>query len=372
MCSKHFRIHDPQTQSDFLNRLPGEVRNEVYALVFEVTDWSTSEAFPLRPQTRPPHPLSLLLTCRRVHHEASILAFRTYTFPIWPGTQPTYLGLKSATSHLSQIQVEAVRSLSALSNYDAGSLISNALLLFPRLERFVIKSEKSGLQGCAHRRPAYPWTSHSSADWSEDTRLSLQAVEKYAPPWLLCVVESVTDGTAYRWQIGCKWTVKWPQLDSELCYSRIECDMDGLREELFMDADAVGTVSGVQKCVFGCRDVSWTSVVLVQEGGRRIDIGVVYCDGERSAQPKKQYVPKIALVPGTTPAGEVVVAGTGIKYEVDDEYWETMRRRNGDWGALCRGFWKSAAVWPVAATTSKRGSSPAVQTMRDDISSEEK
>lgn len=350
---------NPQTLSIFLNRLPAELRNEIYTLVFTTSAYQTLK---LSASNRPPHPLSLIQTCRQIHNEASFLAFTTHTFPLRPSLQPTYLGLQTAITHLSPPQVNAIRSLSVLSSLDVNSLLSNALLLFPSLDHFVITTtttttaETRPSQGCSHVLPPRLRSSrpgHCFTSWSEATELSLRAIDTYAPPWFVNVIESVEAGRGFRWQTGSKWTAHWPQLDSEMCYSRIQCDGAGLSEEIYMDTDAVGVVPGVSKCRCSCGEVSWTRAVLVQEGGRRVAIEVAYSgklEPEMPKKKKKKYVPAVTLVPGTEPAREVFVVRAGIGYDADEEYWDAMRRRNGNLGALCRGLWKSAvAGWPVAA-----------------------
>jgi hypothetical protein len=54
---------------------------------------------------------------------------------------------------------------------------------------------------------------------------------------------------------------------------------------------------------------------------------------------------KIRLIPGTTPATEVIAERAGFRYEPNEAYWEGMRRKNGDLGAWCRGLWKRAMAF---------------------------
>ena len=322
----HPSIPHSQLQDILFNRLPAEIRYEIYTHVFTVEN--TSIAPPKSARTRP-HPLSLLLTCRQIHHEASLLAFSTYTFPIRHSMQPTYLGLKASTSLLSPPHLSAIKSLSVLSGRSAGTLLSNALLIFPSLSSFTIKTSTQILRASHHVRdhPAPPPPSNPL----EDPDLSLQAISTYAPHGLQSVVEIVTQGRAYAWQCGSRWTAHWPQLLSEACYSRIQCDADGLREELYMDSDAVGAVPGVDACSCGCEGVAWTGVELVQEGGRRVEVRLVYCE--------------VRLGSGAAPSGDAVVDDAGIGFEPpDEEYWEALRRRNGNLAALCRGLWKTCVA----------------------------
>ncbi|KAH6639306.1 hypothetical protein C7974DRAFT_306385 [Boeremia exigua] len=320
---------DPQTQSILLNRLPAEIRNEIYALVFATEEWPLIQLAPSDPPLHLPHPLSLLLTCR-----------------------------------------PSIRKPSCI---DVGSLLSNAFLLFPHLSRFTIKSKLRGVPGCGHQNPPRQrgvYTSHAYTNWSEDTQLVLRAIDRYAPPWFVRDIERITDGKVFRWQTGSRWTAKWSQVESGQCYSRKESGEEGPRQELFMDSVAIGVVAGVQKCRFGCNEASWTHVVLLQEGGRHVDVDVVYGEGAEPSPPeRKNRRPKFELVPGTMPVSpsEVMVERSAIGYEpVDDEYWEAIRRRNGNLGAVCRGIWKNAnaAMRPVAASIPAEGSPP-----RDDSDS---
>lgn len=332
----------PQAQSALFNQLPAKLRNKIYSYVFAHEDSSVP---PPRSPRSLPHPLSLLLTCRQTYHEASILAFSTYTFPVKYGVLPTYLDLKAMTSHLSTLQVEAIGSLSALSSSHTGSLLSNALLIFPHLNRFVIKIEAKSEKDCKTQYTIHwPGSQHHatpSGNQLQEPDLCRQAIEKYAPYWLQHgVIQTVTEGRAYAWQDGSRWTAQWPQLESEQCYSKIQCDKNGLREELYMDADAVGEVPGVQLCACGCKNVSWTAVVLVQEGGRRVNVEILCCEVEIS-EPVSKGMPSVVLVPGAAPLSEASVSKSCIGYEADEKYWEALRRKNGNLGALYRGLWKT-------------------------------
>lgn len=174
-----------------------------------------------------------------------------------------------------------------------------------------------------------------------------RAVARYAPHAITALVHAVTLGEAYKWQTGEKWRVEWPQLESSYMYTKVQFKFDELEEDLVMDTDALSVIDGVEICGCGCGDVSWTGADLVQEGGRRVHVRMVYCRrvDQYAYDESLNKHHKTRLIPGTTPASSVVAERAGIGYEPDDEYWEGMRRKNGDLGALCRGLWRKAMAF---------------------------
>ncbi|KAF1930521.1 uncharacterized protein M421DRAFT_3572 [Didymella exigua CBS 183.55] len=338
---------DTQAQSPLLNRLPAEIRNKIYIHIFTIP----SSVFPA--DQRAPHPLSLLLTCKRVHAEAHILAFRTYTFPLRSWISATYIHLSASVSHLPASYMSAIHSLSVPSSRNTGAFLANALLVFPHLRQFIVNSETTGSRGAqsgkcsvsrASNRLAFPAGVCDTAVTEDPAH---RAVARYAPHALTALLATVTEGSAYRWQKGRTWRAEWPQLNSEYLYSAIQCDGHEVREELIMDGDAVGLAGGVDVCVCGCEVVSWTAAVLVQEGGRRVHVHVAYCReaDEGKCDDASSTSHEIRLVPGIAPASGVVAERAGFRCEPGEEYWEAMRRRNGHLGALCRGLWRKAMAF---------------------------
>jgi hypothetical protein len=339
---------DAQPQSPLFTRLPAELRNKVYKHLF-TEDFPTHRALASKP-----HAFSLLLSCRRINHEAGTLAFKTYTFTLSRSVVATYLGVCSAVSHLRREQVHAISSLSVPVDREAGALLTNALLIFPHLARFSFQSRVARRQ---HRGGTACRLAHPPCN-GDELDPAIQAVDKYAPHALVALLRSVASGELYAWQGGERWTFVWPQLESAYCYTSIQqsdsaatrprqnqggsCE---LHEELVMDDEAADEVDGVQMCVCGCANVVWTTAVLAQEGGRKVDVSIVYRSEPEVLQPRSRYVPKVTLLPGAVPASEVEADRTGFGFEVDDEYWEGMRRRNGDLGAMCRGLWKRAMAF---------------------------
>lgn len=335
---------DPQTQSPLFTHLPAELRNKIYKHAF------TTDAFPIDTSPTPtPHALSLLQTCHRIHNEASALAFQTHTFPLL-SIEATYLSLRTAASRLHASHLRAIQSLCVPTDRNPGVLLCNSLLLFPRLARFSIYRETAQRQHIGGLQSV-----DSCADNAREP--AVRAVETYVPNALIAVLGSATDGAAYKWQAGERWSVKWPQLGSGYCYTVIKRSGNAAMcprrneggccevfEELVMDDEAAGEVEGVQMCGCGCKNVAWTGAVLVQEGGRRVGVGIVFRCAPVVVQPKP-VGPKVKLVPGPAPAREVVDERTGFGYEADEEYWEAMRRKNRNLGALCRGLWKTAMAF---------------------------
>src|SRR5690242_16325386 len=211
-------LPNPQTQSLLLNRLPPELKNKIYTLVF------TSPS----PATNPPnHPLALLLTCRQIHSTASLLAFTTHTFALGPSLPATYLALHRALAHLPGPHKAAVHALSAPSNTDICALLSNALLLLPSLSSFTIATAPPHSLRCGTcTRRADPALQAPDADGTH-TPLARCAIARYAAPWLVDLVAAFASGRAVRWQTGRRWRAKWPQLDSEACYSVVSRDGGG-------------------------------------------------------------------------------------------------------------------------------------------------
>ena len=130
-------------------------------------------------------------------------------------------------------------------------------------------------------------------------------------------------------------------------YTKVQSEFNELEEDLVFYADALGAIDGVDLCGCGCGDVSWTSVDLAQEGGRRVRVHIVFCTWteQYAYDPSRNKSHEIKLIPGTTPASNTVAERASVGYEPDEEYWEGMRRKNGNLGAWCRGLWKRAMTF---------------------------
>jgi hypothetical protein len=322
--------------------MPPEIRNEVYAYAF-LSDGCAELSLE-------PHPLSLLLACQRTYLEASILAFKYHIFPLSTSLNPsTFISMRNSTTHLSSSQTHAITTLSYSLRKDytelhhssgAVSIIANTILLFPYLKRFEI---------CIPRGKRKPHEMHSST-LKSDSHMYLNAhsgtIENFAPHWFTAsLLGPLTQGHAYAWQAGEHWSIKWPQIGNGAyfgvpndCYPHLT---------LVMSPDAVGNVRGVHMCPCRCGNVEWTAVDVVQETGRKIAIGAVYYGLQYGDMPglerdellkARRGFKAVILKKGSAPLD--VVDARSYLYEADDDYWEQIRWRNGDWGTIWRGVWK--------------------------------
>ncbi|KAF2996240.1 hypothetical protein E8E13_003492 [Curvularia kusanoi] len=407
---------NPQTQSPFLQRLPAELRNQIYTLVFTPTTTpTTSPPVPLHNQ--PPHPLTLLQTCRLIHHEAHLLAFTTYTFSLHADAYPdpprshgsTDLkpphipqGIEIRTSLLSSTHRSGINSLTLHhgSGDNTTSVLSWLISTLPSLSHIALLINPSTHSLCPRS-----WTAAQETDLprlrvhNQSLPLPLREARTYAPPVLLEICYSLLGWTRHTG----RWVTHWPQSDSAASYTQLSFSDGGqVREELVMDTDSVDSDLGIGVC--GCnrepRHVVWTKAVLVQadlvqaglamhmthmdliaqdlENPRRITVSVSEeppkpqlsaaqygmvggegaasearamearvrgCDGGsvRETEPRCQPLPSTVLVPGAVPLtlSELIINGRG-GFEGSEEYWERVRRRNGNPGAVLRGWWRSA------------------------------
>ncbi|KAH7406531.1 hypothetical protein DE146DRAFT_608375 [Phaeosphaeria sp. MPI-PUGE-AT-0046c] len=299
-------IHNEQLQS-CLFTLAAEIRNDIYLYVFdsEFRELLSVES----------HPLSLLLSCRRIYMEASVLAFATHTFPI------------SYESDLT------------------ANILTNSILLFPHLRRFEIRVLRGTRSSSDHN-----WSHDSHVD--DDLRKG--AVRKYAPPWFAnTILRSVSAGWVHSWQEGQHWKVEWPQLE-DWSYFDIheECYTAGNMFLVpYMRLEAVGNVRGVHLCSHSCGQVKWLSADLVRETGRRVAIDAIYYGLEDRPIPdlSTNFLLKMRLghravilkegTPPVVPEAQSHDRGTpvsGITFEPSATYWDDLRVKNGDWKAKCR------------------------------------
>lgn len=331
-------------QSAFLYQLPPEVRNEIYLYTF------TLDASELH--SAKTHPLSMLLSCHKVYHEAVNLAFHTFAFPVSPEFKSTYLTYRNRISHLSSQQLSAISVLAyglgrcyQSQNSDVTNVLANSMLLLPNLKRFEIHVRNGPqLNAETHQSPRLAHYKYTDPH--------LEAVEKYAPLWLnYKTLRPVTSGHCYSWQEGQKWSVEWPQLKS-VCLHFVDVqDVNGeMCVKPYMCVNALGWVRGVHMCVCGCGEVCWLSADLVQQTGRRICIDTHFHGNYLDPIPVEDISHlKIRLRPGTEPlsvterSSTESVHVTSIAHDADPEYWEGLRRRNWKIDALWRGLWRRSA-----------------------------
>ncbi|KAH8723871.1 hypothetical protein GQ44DRAFT_803146 [Phaeosphaeriaceae sp. PMI808] len=280
-----------QEQSPFFSKLPAEIRNEIYNYAFEseVRELLSIEA----------HPLSLLLTCHKANHEASILAF---------------------------------------------SLITNALLIFPSLSHFELRILRGevGFQELHH---------NNTPPMGRE-----RVIHTYIPYWFTSfILQPITNGYAHAWQAGEHWNVETPDLKNGVNLD----DDDSEDNSLFKTSKSIyinRKVRGVHLCPCKCGNVQWLSADLVQQTGRRLRIDTTYYGPEERPLPelsdnellRAKLGPNVVILEeNEAPLGETAGSNTGIslgvtsvEYKADEEYWESMRRRNGDLSAIFRQMWR--------------------------------
>jgi hypothetical protein len=332
-----------QEHSPFFATLPPEIRNEIYAYAFS----SNARA----ELSLEPHPLSLLRTCQKSYYEASVLAFRHSIFPLAASLDlSTYISMQNATKHLSSSQTHAITALShsLRKNYTEfdrnsgiASIIANAVMLFPNLKRFEICIPRG-----KKRRDEmhYNYVNSGSPAYFD---VHAHSVESYAPYWFnVSFLQYLIKGHAYAWQAGEPWSTEWPQLVDDKYFG----DLDDRYPHLTppMSPDAVGNVRGVHMCPCQCGNVEWTSIDIVQRTGRKVAIDTVYYGAEYSEVPElvqeqllkvRRGCKAVILKEGSPPLD--VVDGLSYAYDADDSYWEKMRLKNGNWGAIWRGVWRN-------------------------------
>ncbi|KAF2124480.1 hypothetical protein P153DRAFT_435217 [Dothidotthia symphoricarpi CBS 119687] len=317
-----------QLQSPFLSNLPAELRNEIYHHVF------TSN--PNNPPTTSAQPLSLLLTCRQISHEATIIAFHNHTFHVAFTVVPTFVLLRDSISHLSAQQTCAITALM----YDLGTeykdrtkeavdIMANSILLFPNFSYFELRARQHKKRKNVSVEPA--------------------------PSWLYRhILKPFTTGLSVSWQKGEYWSVYSPRLENS--------DVEILNKYYIQDAckkNYVGSVvvdkfPGVHMCMCDSETACWLSSTLVQESGRMVVVNTIFrspedpptaWEGQMDAKPSGR------LKPGVQPPQDIKtmpqknfggIGVTGYAFEADDEYWEGLRRRNWTLGVTLRGLFSSA------------------------------
>ncbi|KAH5065620.1 hypothetical protein HBI17_002010 [Parastagonospora nodorum] len=267
--------------------------------------------------------------------------------------------MRDAKLVLSLQQIETITSFSydlrrsygckRLHSYENSNIIANAILLFPNLERFEIRI----LRGRKTSEDV-----HCSYDPQEHEHGHAGAVRKHVPHWFHSIIDNVTKGCAYKWQTGEHWMAEWPQLeDGEYFETAEDYDLSGSTQIApFMSPDAVGKVRGVQKCPCRCGNVVWTSANIIQETGRMIKIDSVFygpedrvcTDAKLEASILARLAPEtIVLQEGDHPLNlapgfrlDDKMTATSYAWDADRQYWDDLRRRNGDWKAFCKLAWQ--------------------------------
>jgi hypothetical protein len=289
----------------------------------------------------PAHGLSLLLTCRKISQEATILAFNTYTFAIASSKLTTFFALRQSTAHLSREQFSAITTLAldlplgyTNSYQKAAEFISNAMLLFTTVQRLTIRVQKGRTANQqAHMQDIFP-TSNDGGPVRDE------ALRRYVPNWLSGTVHYVVDGRSFSWQTGYKWRVEWPQFNSPVYVEAMEYvgPTDGWNTTGSMPPEAAGVVDGVELCVCGCGELCWLTAHLVQETGRQVKVGVVYYGDAETEELRMMRVKLKTLANGMYPLPLTwLQGGDAAVWDVTEKYWNDLRARNGNLMAI----WKS-------------------------------
>jgi hypothetical protein len=238
------RIIDPQSQSAFITKLPPEIRNRIYKLAFEDDRPLQSYTGPIslerqqRDRSAQTPSLHLLLTCRLINKEATVLAFSTYTFT--PSNLLTqYLFHHNAMRHLLPTQF-AVLSRIALDRSDnyfewyqcrhASDVISAILLLFPGIKSVELRCQRGGrgfysTQSYIHYAfftAELPTPGdHLPVSQREKKKKGEMSVERllarHIPRWFQMIICDVMKGrsehvSTVKWEQAPGWRVAFPQV----------------------------------------------------------------------------------------------------------------------------------------------------------------
>jgi len=349
----------------FLTHLPSEIRNTIYVFVFsarpedELEKEDEARETHSQPRTSKDeaifeseeeqqandqesgdedtpaaHPLSLLLTCRQIALEATVLAFATHTFSLAvPAPSLSFFALRLRSAHLSYLQFSALSHLAlpAESYFSAGESFANMMLLFPGLKslELTMKRGKTVAQ-IAHSMevPIAPNT--------VETFIKEEVLRAHVPWWWYKILGDAVNGPGLKWQAGERWSIVWPQFSSSYYVEEPAMTSYGVMTEGNMSPDAVGNVPGVELCACECGKVTWLAAILVQETGREIQARVRFV-GYEVEEKKVEF--KLVTEPEAPPLPLQWSRG-GAGWAVDGPYQhdseESKRgpttRRFGFWG----------------------------------------
>ncbi|KAJ4373815.1 hypothetical protein N0V83_002554 [Neocucurbitaria cava] len=372
---------DDQSQCAFLIKLPAEIRNEIYEYVFaeppgasdfkimeeekkkekdqqpreqedeeeEDSDATTPPPSPpppppppLQPSPSPSHPLSLLLTCRKLNTEATLLAYRLHPFRIEAPDMPFYK-LHNRTLILPRPLFQAISrvSMSLGENKHASPIwapavqtfISHMILLSPNIGELVVRfrtpvgyRRDDGHFVGSVRPPSPSPPSSSSRGRGEHDVVEVLSCREHVPEWLSVAFAGVARDPYNFWRKSEKWAVFWP----DVAHPEIHNDDDGGNdeEEMHRRWDA---------CL----------AVLKQEGtGRKVRVRLRYegQDEEDTRKPQRKGL-GVTLVPGIPAEEDMLdleaVTGRdgleGLVYDPGEEYWEGLRAMKIERGEGGRG-----------------------------------
>ncbi|KAF2192614.1 hypothetical protein K469DRAFT_746008 [Zopfia rhizophila CBS 207.26] len=267
------------------------------------------------------HPLSLLLTCRKINQEATLLAFSTHPFTIPKLT--TFFDLKLSSMHLQPEQFQSITALAfdtginvPLYSYRAADFLTNSLALFPGVKRLEIRVKREHIEWNSTSQPVIRLPGLGE--------VVQESIRNGVPEWWHTAIANVLHGRSLAWQHGQRWKAEWPQLgedfrDPEYLYGKARMD-----DPSYLDTELI---QGTSSCGCGCGEFSSLRAFLVQETGRKVEIEAVYYDDREGEWRRSSKRLRVRLREGVErlPVREVD-GGNGLQWDADEEYWKGMRK----------------------------------------------
>ncbi|KAF1958670.1 hypothetical protein CC80DRAFT_533692 [Byssothecium circinans] len=173
-------------------------------------------------------------------------------------------------------------------HHNADTFIANALLPLPNLAAAEVRRETGG---------------NSLDEYVHDEQLGSGEMMKpaRAPMWWFMVMKNVRNGPSFRWQSGGKGRVEWIH-EEDACAKAADTAFKTHDKETL--EQAIKAAAGVECRACKCGALSWTTTVLVQNKGKRVNVGFVYSASPRSpvdqAKERRREFEghRIKLVPG--------------------------------------------------------------------------
>ncbi|KAL1606369.1 hypothetical protein SLS60_003771 [Paraconiothyrium brasiliense] len=363
-----------QEQSHLAGRLPAEVRNLIYAYLWEgsgaVTEAGEDVKQPVVETSKEvqnegvwqqdadevakkaPHPLSLLSTCRKIYLDAALFAYsnHTFTIPELDGAA-TYLALSRLTSPLPELLFNSISRL-AYGTPPATPYVfihhtlyvTHSLLLFPSLRHLEIRMYEDRF---LDRRLIHDKDPSVTRARIGSYLKPQKQKPQFVPQWLHEMLDDVLNGRVYVWQKGEKWSVQWPQEeDSECAHIAM---MHNTRFPIALEGKLTKRYPGIDPtlmspCVCGCGAPCWYSASLVQETGRPpVSLQVRY-DGDRRTMElrnhKLQLIPRYGLAGPTSALVGRNERMMGFGFDAEGtEFWK-RRKAKASWRAAAGRWWR--------------------------------
>lgn len=267
------------------------------------------------------HPLALLLTCRQINYEATLIAFGAHTF-----MTPTHLNvlhkLQHSTSLLSSTQIAAIGSIAYKfpiprdfatreTTVNPALFIANALVHFPGLQRIKVILQRFPDEIVSWELMSQTTYARGSGGSGEGAQ---RTGECRVPIWWCELMDRLIEGTIVRWQTGQKWTLYWTQDES----------VESLRE--YEDLNANASDSGKMYLTSD----QWTARMYKEMGrrapGTRIRINGWLAEpvqeGRRNREYDEYFDTRVKRVDAIVGMQSELVQEGGRRVTVDMEYWE--------------------------------------------------